>query len=567
MRGYRSLLGLAVALIGAQAVAMRLPEDFAARRVALEIIPILVPLAAAAAGFVAASNGGRARAFWLFFGAGAVAWALGDIGFSIYELIDYEPATTLSFADAGYLALIPLWAAAFISHPSRSRRGVDRLGTTVDALVVFAFVATLTAVWVLIPALRGADDLAGAVVNMVYPLADLALIAILVSTLSRSSQHMRAGDLLVILAAAVFSVGDITYARLVLGDTYEVGNPIDLAWSAAFVLVAAAAGRPLAPASDDERRSAFPLLAFVGVGAIVCLSGLSLMTHLADTALPPAQRVVSRPLFVGTVITGFLVVIRLVVLLLDRARLIHTLDENVVELKEAQEARERFVATVSHDLRSPLSSISGFAHLMQDPEFLDNPDEMSEMAASIERNAHHLARLTEDLLCAGQFASGHPPHLFPETIDLRETAVQLMHDLGRADRVAVEGEWRIHATADPERMRQVLTNLVDNAIKHGEASDVRVRVSRGADGPTIEVVDDGVGIAPERVGRIFEPFVSDFTRASSVGLGLFVVSSLVRAMNGVLSVTSRPGEGTTFAIVLPEPAADERADTEHREAS
>jgi signal transduction histidine kinase len=541
MRGMRrSLITAAGALLAGQALAMLLPGEVFVVGVARETIPFIVPLVAAAAAFVAAAKAATdERPFWLFVAAGSLAWGLGDIGFSIYGMTGYDPAGKLSLADIGYLALIPLWGAALVVHPSRSRRAIDRLGTSVDALVVLSFAATLTTVYVLIPALREATDVSGAIVTTAYPLGDLALIAVLVSILARSAHRMRSGDVLVAVAAAVFAVGDIAFARLSLIGAYEVGNPVDLTWSVAFICVAVGAGKALATGQDDERRSTFPLLAVVGLGATLVLAVLALTTHLRDTAL-----------LIGAVITGLLVVLRLGLLLVDRARLIDTLDEKVLELEEAHNARDRFIATVSHDLRSPLTAIDGFAQLLQEPAIAANADQVVQMASTIERNSRHLTNLTEDLLCAGQFATGHPPQLQLVAVNLRRAISDVMSDL-RRDNVVVEGNPFVHALADERRLRQVLTNLVDNAFKHSGSQDVRVRVGQSDDGPTIEVSDRGKGMTPERMGRIFEPFANDVSKASSVGLGLYVVANLVSAMRGRLSVTSEIGGGTTFTVTLP----------------
>jgi signal transduction histidine kinase len=557
MRGTRRVLLVAAAvLVAGQGAAIFLPEHLAPVVVARDVIPFLVPLVAALAAFVAAGSSRiEERSFWTFIGLGALAWALGDIGFSVYDLLDFDPSGRLTLADAGYLLLIPLWGAALIVHPSRSRRGIDRLGTSIDGLVVFSFAATLTTTYVLVPSLRDATDLAGAIVNVVYPIGDLALIAVLVSIMARAAHGLRTGDLAIAAAAAVFALGDILYVRMSLTGSYETGHPVDLTWSLAFLCVAFAAGRTLSVRTrSDEERSPLPLLALAGMVAVLCLAVIVAFTRLNDVAL-----------LAGAEITAMLVVSRLFILLLDRATLVRSLDEKVLELEDAHAARERFIATVSHDLRSPLTAIEGFAQLLQNPAFNADPERVVEMASTIERNARHLTNMSEDLLCAGQFATGNPPHLDLRTVNLRDVIVQTMNDLGRSDRVNVGGSPFVHAVADERRLRQIVTNLVDNAFKHSGSADIRVYAGESAEGSTIEVSDAGVGIDPERMTRIFDPFVSDRMNASSVGLGLYVVGNLVSAMGGRLSVTSVVGGGTTFTVVLPH--ADTPAQAPDSEAS
>ena len=544
MRGPRRLLlGVAAVLFVGQAVASLLAPAVASLDIARDVIPFLIPLVAAAAALIAAHSRWREDGlFWLFLGLGSLAWALGDIGFSVYDLIAFDPSGRLTLADVGYLALIPLWGLALLVHPSRSRRGIDRLGTTIDALTVMAFAATLTTAYVLVPALRDAGDFAGAIVSTAYPLGDLALLAVLVSIIGRGSERMRAGDAYIAVAAAIFAVGDIFYARLSILGTYDVGHPVDLTWSLSFVCVALAAGHALAGESPEQgrRRPGVPVLAIVGTLGIAALATLAMTSPLRE-----------RALLFGAVITGLLVMTRLVVLLTDRARLVRSLDDSVAQLKEAHVARERFIATVSHDLRSPLATVAGYAQLLQEPDFNADPTRVAQFASSIERNARHLAHLTEDLLCAGQFAAGHPPHLDLAPIDLREVIEQVLSDTGRTDGVAVDGRSDTRAVADRARLQQIITNLVENAFKHSGSTDVRVRIGIEDANPFIEVSDAGVGIAPERVKTIFDPFVSDFTHRSSVGLGLYVVWSLVAAMGGKLSVASEVGRGTTFRVILP----------------
>ena len=529
-------------LLVLHAVAVLVEADNAVLRLANEILPVLIPLAAGVACFVVASRGRREeRALWTFLGLGAVAWALGDMGFTIYGLMGIDPSGRLTLADAGYLGLIPLWIAAIIYHPSRSRRSIDRFGAMISALTIVAVIATITMAYVLTPALDQAEDAAGAIVNLAYPVGDLALLAVLISMRARSWARMRLGDLLLVASFVVFAVGDIVYVRLALFDAYDVGHLVDLSWSTSFVLLAFAAGRSMSDVEGkDEQRAVIPMLALFAI-----------VGQLAVTALAAATRFSNRALLAGAVTSGLLLVARLIVLLVDRARLLASYDAKVQQLEEANAARERFIATVSHDLRSPLASISGFAELLREPEIQRDPAQVADMTNSIERNARRLTRLAEDLLCAGQFAAGHPPPLRLKAIDLRQTAEEVLNDTGRADQIKVEGSRWVYAMADRQRVQQILMNLLDNAVKHSRSDDIKIKVRQSDKGAEMEVVDHGVGIPPERIAQIFDPFISDFSKQANAGLGLYVVANLVGAMHGRIDVTSEPNVGTTFTIVLP----------------
>jgi signal transduction histidine kinase len=378
-------------------------------------------------------------------------------------------------------------------------------------------------------------------VALAYPIADLALLAIFCSTRARASDRLTAVDLFIAGAIITFSVGDIGFARLAITGVYDVGHPVDLTWTLAFVFLMFAAGRVQSVAAKgSERATVVPLLSIIGAIAMGSITILAVLSYHPQSML-----------LLGAAISGVLLIVRLVILLADRSRIVTELDDKIVQLEEANASRERFMATVSHDLRTPLAAIIGFAELLQDPEMMTDPGEVTDMTLSIERNARRLARLTEDLLCAGQFASGHPPPLRLAAVDLRQTAEEVVGDLGRGDKVKVEGSLWTYAMADEQRVQQVLTNLIDNALKHSGSEEVVVRIRPATDGAILEVADLGCGIPPERIGAIFDPFVSDFKRSSSAGLGLYVVSSLVSAMGARISVTSEVGAGTTFTLTFP----------------
>ncbi|MGC4946607.1 sensor histidine kinase [Streptomyces sp. DT224] len=245
--------------------------------------------------------------------------------------------------------------------------------------------------------------------------------------------------------------------------------------------------------------------------------------------------------------------------------------EAAVAARTDSEARmRRFVADASHELRTPLAGISGFAELYRMGALSDQSD-VDRTMDRIEREADRLTRLVEDLLLLAQLDEHEVAGtalLRVAPMDLRAVAVDALHDLRALDpsrHVTLTGldGGQIGVApvlGDEARLRQVVTNLVGNAIAHtpaGSAVEIRVGTSDGES--ILEVADEGTGISPEHAERIFRRFYrSDDARNRSeadgrtgAGLGLAIAQSLVVAHEGSLSVHTAPGEGATFRITLP----------------
>jgi two-component system, OmpR family, phosphate regulon sensor histidine kinase PhoR len=232
---------------------------------------------------------------------------------------------------------------------------------------------------------------------------------------------------------------------------------------------------------------------------------------------------------------------------------------DLTEVRRLEGVRRDFVANVSHELKTPLTSIRGYVEtLLSD----DLPDEMQRQFLDVvHKNAERLHRIVDDLLDLSRLESGGwRPEL--QTVDARAaaedawTAFRESADRKRIDG-RVEGE---HAAvlADPAGLRQVLANLLDNAIRYTAGSGrVVVRVQRPEGGPWVilEVEDNGVGIPHDALGRIFERFYRvDPARsraAGGTGLGLSIVKHLVERMGGDVAAHSVLGKGTTIRVRLP----------------
>ncbi len=225
-------------------------------------------------------------------------------------------------------------------------------------------------------------------------------------------------------------------------------------------------------------------------------------------------------------------------------------------LERARNQQRQFLLSVSHDLRTPLTSIRGYAEALADGTTTDVPGAVAVIAAEADR----LERLVADLLDLARL-DARRFSLHPAPVDLAQAVRSSVgiHRPGAARAgldlaPALPGDGPVWVTADPDRVAQILSNLVENAFRFARA---KVVVGARADGPTalLWVVDDGPGIAPTDLGRVFEPhFSSDaggHRRGS--GLGLAIVAELAAAMGGAVRADSpaTPEGGTRLTVSFP----------------
>ena len=233
---------------------------------------------------------------------------------------------------------------------------------------------------------------------------------------------------------------------------------------------------------------------------------------------------------------------------------------DVTRLRELEAVRQDFVANVSHELRTPLSLIKSTAETLLDGA-KDDPAVATRFLEIIDKHANRLALLIDDLLLLARLDAGRVEMKF-EAWALREGAQDSLDDFGimaRARGVTLENAVPagLVARADPERLRQVLSNLIDNAIKYGRPEGRVTIGGRPLDENRVELTvrDDGPGIPPEAKERVFERFYRvDKARAreqGGTGLGLAIVKNVMQAHGGEVRVESAPGAGTTFFLTLP----------------
>jgi two-component system OmpR family sensor kinase len=240
------------------------------------------------------------------------------------------------------------------------------------------------------------------------------------------------------------------------------------------------------------------------------------------------------------------------------------IEEAMDERRESEEALRRFLADASHELRTPLTSIRGYAELFRRGAS-DDPADTALAMRRIEQEGERMGVLVEDLLFLARAGQGRP--IAHEQVDLVHVTTDAVHDARAVDpsrTIDLEAPEAMMVTGDEGRLRQVLANLLSNALTHtppGTPITVRLRTSEA--GAEIEVSDGGPGLTADEATHVFEPFyradpARDRVRAeegtdegNGTGLGLAIVVAIAESHGGSASVESEPGEGATFTVRLP----------------
>lgn len=263
-------------------------------------------------------------------------------------------------------------------------------------------------------------------------------------------------------------------------------------------------------------------------------------TLLADDGTPVEAEVSSGPV------------------LLDGELATQSVIRDITEQVRTERLREDFLAMVSHDLRSPLTSILGFGDLLRRPAVRTDPAMYDRILGRLTARAHDMGRMIDDLMETSRIQSGRLE------LELADTDLGVLaHREVEATAAPEDVELQLKISSrlgrircDASRMRHVLANLLSNAVKYSpDGGAVSVSVRPQGKWAVIEVSDHGVGIAEKDLPLLFERFsraiASRTKKAEGFGMGLFIVKQLVEAHGGKVSVKSAPGEGSTFTVKLP----------------
>ena len=485
-------------------------------------------------------HAGAARWPWLAFSAGVLLMVGGDVAWDL-ETRFFGPPGAPNLSDAFYMLAYPALATGLLLL-TRKLVGPAR-GNLLDALVVALSLTTL--LWPLLFAtfLDSGQSTAQRLTVGVYPCWDLLLLALVARIALSRAMHTRR-SLLLIVAVALFLTGDVFWFESI--NTYVLGDWEDFMWLTAYVCFGAAALYPAAGGAA-ERPEVTPFRRFALLAIPVAL-------------LPGAVVLAPQQGALAVYVDGGLISLVLLCLLIRFAYVVRGLDSAQRELRQQNRLKDELIGVVSHDLRTPLTSIMGYLELALE-DGVDREEERTFLEV-VQRNTGRLHRLVEDLLFVSRAQAGQAA-LEVAAVDVealvRDTVAAVQPE---ADAAGLELGFDVSAheqlLLDAHRVGNVLENLLSNALKFTPAGgSVRVTAEHRDSTLVIRVSDTGIGIPEEDRHHLFDRF---FRAAGSdgvpgAGLGLSIVKAIVDAHRGRVAVHSRLGAGTTFEVSLPaEPA-------------
>jgi signal transduction histidine kinase len=512
---------------------------------------------------------------WLLFAAGNLLFALGDV---VFNQLSNPP--TPSAADWFYLAGYPALAAGLVLLLIRGggHHRVPALGEA--AIVTFAF-ALFQWVWIVDGIIDGGGSTASRAVSAAYPMMDVVLLAGLAGFFVTAAWRTPAFVLLVASVVALL-VADEVYG--VGANSYKSGDWTDLGWLLSYVLWGAAALHPsMRELSQPRRRRSNLRVHSVRIAlltaALLSAPFVLLVQYLRDAPLNVPAVVIAATAISVFVLMRLVGILRALERLRERERSARADAEQAQmllamqndQLVEADKLKDEFVALISHDLRTPLTSIIGYVELALEDSDTQLDEERRGYLQVVSRSSERLLRLVDDLLFVARLQAGRLV-LGRSELDLcviAEQAAQEARPRAEGKEITLEfsGGSPVAISGDKGRIFQLLDNLISNAIKFTPAGGrIDVRAIVEGTGAVLEVSDTGIGIGPGEAQLVFDRFFRSSRvvaeQVPGTGLGLFIARAIVEAHDGTIGVSSRDGGGTTFRVELPARVARASAEPE-----
>ncbi len=493
----------------------------------------------------------KVRLAWQALAAAYVCYATGDV-------LEQPFPSWADLAYGGYYPLCFIGMALF--HEGTASR-LKRLKLGLDYLMILVGSSAILWYFLLRPIAAGRGALE-ATLATAYPACDFVLVFAAMAPLAGRVRTPRDGHLLLVLAYLLQFGVDTSYALRQLTDSSSSIHWTNCLWTVSAVCVMAAALRQRRTdraLGEEASRTAFGserIFALLPYIAIACVAGLLLYASREHWGDPLGGAV-----FAALAVTGLVVARQLLAsrentrLLTERAAV---LSQAATVAEAANRTKSQFLANMSHEIRTPLNGVLGMAELLMESGLTSSQRRLAELARS---SGESLLSIIDDILDFSRIEAGRL-ELEQVSFELRETVagvVELLAERARAKdvelRALVAADVPNVVRGDPGRLRQVLVNLVGNAVKFTPQGEIVVQVGLlDKDGPrsrlAFEVRDTGIGIVPEAHSRIFDAFAqadgSTTRRYGGTGLGLAICKQLVDLMGGAIEVESALGVGTTF---------------------
>jgi signal transduction histidine kinase len=524
-----------------------------------------------------------ARSWWLVSAAlfcnavGRTIWMVENL------LIAPHHVPFPSLPDFLFLLEFPLLLLSLLAVPP-VRPKIQRARAGLDGTLLLASALILSWYFVLAPIYQGShESLVGKLLNLIYPVGSLAICVGLVLVWLHAEQYVlpRAEGILLLAAMACLVVAYSWFAVLLLHQrSYQSGSPPDLFWMACWLLLPLAAlvqfrltrhlprgegAMPTCQYSTSPKwedliaslHVTFPVACALLVGAIVVIG-----TYLGKGMLSALV-----PSLAALALLG-LALLRQGLSVVDNERLRRERED---ALRDTTAQMETFLGVAGHELKNPLASMKLSLQLavrrlrqlsQREPETAPSLEPVLETVARADRQEHRLDRLVDELLDASRIQSGKLElHLEPaDLVAIVREVVQEQSQLNpqRTLYFACPGELHASVLADTDRIGEVVTNYLTNALKYSPANTpVEIGVGVETWQARVWVRDHGPGLAPEEQERIWERFhrtegieVQSGTGVG-LGLGLHISQIIIELHHGQVGVQSAPGEGSTFWFTLP----------------
>lgn len=234
------------------------------------------------------------------------------------------------------------------------------------------------------------------------------------------------------------------------------------------------------------------------------------------------------------------------------------INDLAVDLQRYRDTRQEFLANISHELRTPITYLQGYAKVVKD-ELYDTEEEKTQYLTIIDQEAHRIQHLVDDLFELAKMEEGKI-QLNWEKVDFRQIVDRAVHTLDLKAReknislaVHYEGD-AVNLPGDGKRMEQIVMNLLENAVRYTEQGSIQVGLKFTAESVVFSVEDTGIGIPEEELPYIFDRFYrvekSRSRQYGGTGLGLSIVKMLTELLGGEITITSKVGEGTRCEVIL-----------------